>query len=71
MSKLSEQCEAIYVKSGQDAVLDFISKNYPQIVWDWCEPCEYRSPRDTDYACLVCGSPTVPYNFQNADTNNF
>lgn len=61
MSKLSELCEGIYVEYGQFAVHDFITTNYPRQPWAWCEPCEIKSPRDSDYACLVCGSPTEPY----------
>jgi len=61
MSKLSELCEAIYTKHGQYAVYDFIVKEYPEQGWGWCEPCESKSPADTDYACLVCGSPTEVY----------
>ena len=62
MSALSDKCESIYVESGQYAVYDFIESNYPKQPWAWCEPCEDRVPRDTDYACLVCASPTTPYN---------
>lgn len=61
MSKLSDLCERIYAKGGQYAVYDFIEENYPKQPWAWCEPCEAKSPRDTDYACLVCGSPTTEY----------
>ena len=58
MSKLSDKCYRIYEKGGQYAVYDFINDNYPEQSWAWCEPCESESPIDTDYACLVCASPT-------------
>lgn len=65
MSKLSEQCELIYVTGGQYAVYDFIEKSYPSTPWAWCEECDCKSPRDTDYACLVCASPTKPLKGRN------
>jgi hypothetical protein len=62
MSKsLYEQCLDVYVQAGQAGVFDFIERHYPKTPWAWCDPCESRSPRDTDYACLVCGSPTKPF----------
>lgn len=65
MSKLSHECEMIYIQQGQSGVFDYVMAKYPKTPWAWCEPCESRSPRDTDYACLVCGSPTVPYKGQD------
>lgn len=65
MSKLSDECENIYIKFGQHGVYDYVRQHYPKTRWSWCPPCESESPRDTDYACLVCGSPTEPYNGQD------
>lgn len=61
MSNLSELCEKVYVVGGQYAVYDFIQKMYPKQPWAWCAACEHNSPRDLNYSCLVCGSPTEPY----------
>jgi hypothetical protein len=61
MSKLSEECEKIYALGGQYAVYKHILANHPKQAWAWCEPCEAKSPIDTDFACLVCASPTEPY----------
>lgn len=68
MSSLSRKCENIYVQHGQYAVFDFIEKEHPKTPWAWCPPCECNSPRDTDYACLVCGSPTEPYVGQDGES---
>jgi hypothetical protein len=65
MSKLSDKCEQVYIEQGQYAVFDFILANYPKTPWAWCPPCESRSPIDKDYSCLVCASPTVPYDNQD------
>lgn len=69
MSKLSDSCERLYVVGGQYAVYDYIRKNFPNQPWAWCQPCEAKSPIDTDYSCLVCGSPTEPYWGQDEQEN--
>ena len=65
MSKLSDECERIYLKFGQEGVYDYVRQYYPKTKWAWCPACEWQSPRDTDYACLVCATPTVPYTNQD------
>lgn len=61
MSKLSDECERIYIKFGQTGVHDYVRQHYPTTPWAWCPGCEWESPRDKDYACLVCATPTTPY----------
>lgn len=53
---LVEACQAIYERSGQYAVYDFVKKYYPDQSWGWCEPCDNETPTD-EGDCLVCGSP--------------
>jgi hypothetical protein len=69
MSTLSQKCEFVYLQAGQSGVFDFILSHYPKTPWAWCPPCDSRSPRDTDYACLVCASPTEPYWGQDGVSN--
>ena len=47
-------CVMKYEQGGQSAVFDFVSRNFPEIKWSWCEPCESESPIE-DSTCLVCG----------------
>jgi hypothetical protein len=65
MSKLSEECERIYIKFGQYGVFDYVRQHYPKTSWAWCPACESESPIDRDYACLVCATPTTPYKKEN------
>jgi hypothetical protein len=58
-SALYRECEEIYDKGGQYAVWDFITDNHPEIIWDYCPPCESESPAENG-TCLVCGSATKP-----------
>jgi hypothetical protein len=50
-----ELCEKQYEKGGQSAVFDFVIKNFPELIWAYCKPCESDSPID-DSTCLVCGT---------------
>lgn len=65
MSKLSDECEQVYITTGQHGVYDYVRANYPKTPWAWCDPCDHETPIDTDYSCLVCASPTKPWNFEN------
>jgi hypothetical protein len=55
MSVIYDLCVQKYEQGGQAAVLDFISRNFSEIVWNYCKPCESKSPIE-DNTCLVCGS---------------
>lgn len=56
--ELYKWCSAIYEKHGQSAVFDFILENHHDQPWEYCEPCEMKSPvtEEADSACLVCGT---------------
>ena len=58
MTNLSKVCETIYEREGQSAVFEFVLKNFPEIEWMTCDPCEISSPTQ-DGACLVCGSSVI------------
>lgn len=64
MSKLSEQCEIIYIHGGQSAVFDFILKTYPDQPWEYCTECMCKSPVDIPHReCLVCGNYTMDHDY--------
>jgi hypothetical protein len=56
MSNLSDVCQRIYERQGQQAVLDACT-GVGGIDWKFCDPCEVASPMDPDDdTCLVCGT---------------
>ena len=55
MSQLMELCELIYLKEGKEGVTKFITENYPNLPWWYCDCCDDNSPCQ-DKVCLICGT---------------
>lgn len=55
MQTLSELCYQIYNQRGQEAVFEYVEAKHPDLEWEYCAPCECRSPI-WEASCLVCGS---------------
>lgn len=53
---LSPVCEVIYEKGGQQAVLDFVKRYFPDTGVGYCAGCTVNSYMDLDGYCLVCGT---------------
>jgi len=54
-SVIYDLCQKKYEEGGQSAVFEYVSNNFPEVLWGNCEPCESNSPIELN-TCLVCGS---------------
>ena len=48
--------EDIYCTNGQFGVHEYVMENHPDWEWDYCEPCESRSPVFVCVGVNICAA---------------
>ena len=62
--KIIQECVEIYIKAGADGVMDYVTQNYPELPWGYCDACDTVVPYIQTFeplkrTCLVCENEKV------------
>lgn len=71
-NKIIQECEEVYIMSGVDGVIDYVTQTYPELFWGYCDACDTIVPyvqtfEPLERICLACGNINVIPDEQDED----